>query len=58
MANGISCQVRFAFPASRLRQLVRQVLHLPAQEEDPWRAGQLGWAVLELLAVLLEQRVA
>ena len=40
-ANGISSLVRFPFPGSRLRQLVRQVLHLPAQEDDPWRAGQL-----------------
>ena len=32
MANGISSLVRFPFPGSRLRQLVRQVLHLPAQE--------------------------
>ena len=58
MANGISSLVRFPFPGSRLRQLVRQVLHLPAQEDDPWRAGQLVWAVLELLPELLEQPVA
>ena len=57
-ANGISSLVRFPFPGSRLRQLVRQVLHLPAQEDDPWRAGQLVWAVLELLPELLEQPVA
>ncbi len=58
MANGISSLVRFPFPGSRFRQLVRQVLHLPAQEDDPWRAGQLVWAVLELLPELLEQPVA
>ena len=58
MANGISSLVRFPFPGSRLRQLVRQVLQLPAQEDDPWRAGQLVWAVLELLPELLEQPVA
>ena len=57
-ANGISSLVRFPFPGIRLRQLVRQVLHLPAQEDDPWRAGQLVWAVLELLPELLEQPVA
>ena len=57
-ASGISSLVRFPFPGSRLRQLVRQVLHLPAQEDDPWRAGQLVWAVLELLPELLEQPVA
>ena len=57
-ANGISSLVRFPFPGSRLRQLVRQVLNLPVQEDDPWRAGQLVWAVLELLPELLEQPVA
>ncbi len=57
-ANGISSLVRFPFPGSRLRQLVRLVLHLPAQEDDPWRAGQLVWSVLELLPQLLEQPVA
>ncbi len=57
-ANGISSLVRFPFPGSRLRQLVRQVQDLPAQEDDPWRAGQLVWAVLELLPELLDQPVA
>ena len=46
-ANGISSLVRFPFPGSRLRQLVRLVLELPAEEDDPWRAGRLVWAVLD-----------
>ena len=33
-ANGISSLVRFPFPGSRLRQLVRLVLQLPAEEDD------------------------
>ena len=52
---GISSLVRFPFPGSRLRQLVRQVLDLPAQQEDPWRAGRLVWAVLDRLPVVLDQ---
>ena len=51
--NGISSLVRFPFPGSRLRQLVRQVLELPIQEEDPWRAGRLVWTVLDRLPELL-----
>ncbi len=58
MANGISSLVRFPFPGSRLRQLVRRVLDLPDYEEDPWRATSLVWTVLELLPSLLEQPVA
>ena len=56
--NGISSLVRFPFPGSRLRQLVRRVLDLPDHEEDPWRATSLVWTVLELMPALLEQPVA
>ena len=58
VANGISSLVRFPFPGSRLRQLVRQLLDLPDREEDPWRATTLVWTVLELLPRLLEQPAA
>ena len=58
VANGISSLVRFPFPGSRFRELVRQVLDLPPKEADPWRANQLVWPVLELLPELLEQPVA
>ena len=52
---GISSLVRFPFPGSRLRQLVRQVLELPSQQDDPWRAGRLVWAVLDRLPAVLDQ---
>ena len=55
-ANGISSLIRFPFPGSRLRQLVRQVLDCPADEDDPWRANRLVWAVLDQLPALLERR--
>ena len=58
VANGISSLVRFPFPGSRFRELVRQVLDLPPKEADPWRANQLVWPVLELLPELLEQPAA
>ena len=58
VANGISSLVRFPFPGSRFRELVRQVLELPAKEADPWRANHLVWPVLELLPDLLEQPAA
>ena len=55
LANGISSLVRFPFPGSRLRQLVRQVLELPAEQNDPWRAGHLVWAVLDGLPEVLDE---
>ena len=54
-ANGISSLVRFPFPGSRLRQLVRQVLDLPVEQEDPWRANRLVWSVLDTLPTALER---
>ena len=44
-ANGISAHVRFPFPGSRLRQLVRCILDLDPTIEDPWRAERLVWSV-------------
>ena len=58
VANGISSLVRFPFPGSRFRELVRQVLDLPPKEADPWRANQLVWPVLEILPELLEPPAA
>jgi len=56
--NGISALVRFPFPGSRLRQLVRAVLGADTEGDDPWRAERLVWTVLEVLPELLEQREA
>ena len=58
VANGISSLVRFPFPGSRFRQLVRLLLDLPDREDDPWRATTLVWTVLERLPALLEQPAA
>ena len=52
--NGINALVRFPFPGSRLRQLVRTVLELDNNAEDPWRASRLVWPLLDLLPELLE----
>lgn len=56
--GGIAANLRFPFPASRLRALVDQLLagEEPAMEgPDPWRAQNLVWPVLELLPALLKQ---
>ncbi|MGA0870660.1 MAG: exodeoxyribonuclease V subunit gamma, partial [Planctomycetota bacterium] len=61
--GGIAANLRFPFPASRLRELVDQLLAgdggdaegtaAPAGT-DPWRAQNLVWPVLELLPTLLQ----
>ncbi|MCS5700744.1 exodeoxyribonuclease V subunit gamma [Cyanobium sp. FGCU-52] len=58
--GGVAANLRFPFPGSLLRSLVDRVLAEPAGEggsgaEDPWRAGQLVWAVLRLLPELAAQ---
>ena len=56
--GGIAANLRFPFPASRLRALVDQLLagEEPAIEgADPWRAQNLVWPVLELLPALLKE---
>jgi exodeoxyribonuclease V gamma subunit len=61
--GGIAANLRFPFPASRLRALVDQLLHSDDGEAggrpvptatDPWRAQNLVWPVLELLPALLQ----
>jgi exodeoxyribonuclease V gamma subunit len=57
--GGIAANLRFPFPASRLRALVDELLAGEAEVTptaagaDPWRAQNLVWAVLELLPELL-----
>ena len=67
--GGVVANVRFPFPASTLRQLVDLVLEeaaapqqapgaLPGAGQDPWRADQLVWAVLEQWPALASDAVA
>ncbi|MFM8936486.1 MAG: exodeoxyribonuclease V subunit gamma [Vulcanococcus sp.] len=62
--GGIAANLRFPFPASRLRQLVDQLLAAEAPDHgdplpaDPWRAQNLVWPVLEQLPALLSEPCA
>ncbi|MEB3169999.1 MAG: exodeoxyribonuclease V subunit gamma [Synechococcaceae cyanobacterium] len=57
--GGVAANVRFPFPAARLRQLVEELLADPEAAPDaaptgeapadPWRASRLVWPLLELL---------
>jgi exodeoxyribonuclease V gamma subunit len=51
--GGVAANLRFPFPAARLRQLVDELLgEEGAAGPDPWRAGRLVWPLLELLPAL------
>jgi len=52
--GGIAANLRFPFPASRLRQIVNHLLDDDPAGVDPWRASNLVWPVLELLPDLVE----
>ncbi|MCP9849005.1 exodeoxyribonuclease V subunit gamma [Cyanobium sp. Morenito 9A2] len=60
-ADGIAAHLRFPFPGSRLRQLVDELLGENAaptaspSANDPWRATELVWPVLELLEELVRE---
>lgn len=53
--GGIAANIRYPFPGSQLRQIVNGVLGETGADQDPWRASQLVWPVLELLPQLVEQ---
>ena len=58
--GGIAANIRFPFPGSQLRRIVNALVEgAPPKEgspqNDPWRANQLVWPVLELLPQLVEQ---
>ena len=48
-SNGISALIRFPFPGKRLKQLVKLVLGLDENAEDPWEASQLVWHIVDVL---------
>ncbi|MFM7651539.1 MAG: exodeoxyribonuclease V subunit gamma, partial [Vulcanococcus sp.] len=61
--GGIAANLRFPFPAARLRELVDQLLAeeepaSPGSPVDHWRAQNLVWPVLELLPALLQAEAA
>jgi len=58
--GGIAANIRFPVPGSQLRRIVNALVEGTAPREgspqnDPWRANQLVWPVLELLPELVEK---
>lgn len=56
-ADGVAANLRFPFPGSELRDLVDRLLAEPGASpragDDPWRAAELVWPLLDQLPALL-----
>ena len=53
--NNINALVKFPFPGTYLKRLVRGVLGLDVNEKDPWEKNHLVWDILELLPELIKK---
>ncbi len=53
--GGIVANLRFPFPGAQLRRIVDPLVGDAPAGEDPWRASDLVWPVLELLPDLVRE---
>ncbi len=58
IVNGVNALVKFPFPGSRLRELVKMVLGIESHDDDPWRASNLVWPLLDLFPDFLQKEEA
>ncbi len=56
LVNGISSQISYPFPGSYLKNLVRGISSNQSIEEDPWKASNLVWPVLDLLPEIISDK--
>ncbi len=55
ITTGINALVRFPFPGTHLRRIVQLILEQEENGEDPWKASQLIWTIIEKLPEILEK---
>ncbi len=53
--NGINANIRYPFPGSCLREVIRKIIGLNPEDEDPWRSNRIVWPILKLLPQLLQK---
>ena len=54
IVNNISALVKFPFPGTYLKRLVRKIIGIDPNEIDPWEKNHLVWKILELLPELIK----
>ena len=52
--NNINALVKYPFPGTYLKRLVKRIIGIDPDEKDPWEKNQLVWNILELLPELIE----
>ena len=53
--NNINALVKYPFPGSYLKKLVKRILGIDPDEKDPWEKNNLVWLILELIPELVEK---
>ena len=51
--NNINALVKYPFPGTYLKRLVKRIIGIDPNEKDPWEKNQLVWNILELLPELM-----
>ncbi len=56
--NNINALVKYPFPGTYLRKLVKRIIGIDPNEKDPWEKNHLVWNILELLPELMKEEEA
>ena len=52
--NSINALVKYPFPGTYLKRLVKRIIGIDPNEKDPWEKNHLVWTVLEVLPELMK----
>ena len=47
--NNINALVKYPFPGTYLKRLVKRIIGIDPNEKDPWEKNHLVWTILEVL---------
>jgi len=56
--NNINALVKYPFPGTYLKRLVKKSIGIDPNEKDPWEKHHLAWNILELLPELMKEEEA
>ncbi len=56
--NNINALVKYPFPGTYLKRLVKTIIDIDPNEKDPWEKNHLVWNILELLPELIKEEEA
>ena len=56
--NNINALVKYPFPGTYLKRLVKRIIGIDPNEKDPWEMNHLVWTILEVLPELKKEEEA